>query len=122
MIVMDAGVLEGHLILWGETPFDPAISLRRKNDRKGMTISAKGFPYDAGREFLEAATREAGIGFPVKSKSVVGNWKKEASRFTPDLSVMVHHGRARAKGDEYRKRPLAGPWSFPAMPFSLAIL
>ena len=24
--------------------------------------------------------------------SVVGNWKKEAERFTPDLPVLVHHG------------------------------
>jgi SNF2 family DNA or RNA helicase len=27
--------------------------------------------------------------------SVVGNWQKEAARFTPDLPVMVHHGRFR---------------------------
>jgi len=29
--------------------------------------------------------------------SVVGNWQKEAARFTPDLPVMVHHGIKRAK-------------------------
>ncbi|MGH7961989.1 MAG: DEAD/DEAH box helicase, partial [Candidatus Binatia bacterium] len=29
--------------------------------------------------------------------SVVGNWRKEASRFTPDLPVMVHHGLTRTK-------------------------
>ena len=27
--------------------------------------------------------------------SVVGNWKKEAERFTPDLPVLVHHGAER---------------------------
>ena len=36
--------------------------------------------------------------------SVVGNWQKEASRFTPDLPVMVHHGLDRAKGDEFQKK------------------
>jgi SNF2 family DNA or RNA helicase len=28
--------------------------------------------------------------------SVIGNWQKEAARFTPDLPVMVHHGVTRA--------------------------
>jgi SNF2 family DNA or RNA helicase len=29
--------------------------------------------------------------------SVVGNWQKEAARFTPELPVMVHHGTGRTK-------------------------
>jgi SNF2 family DNA or RNA helicase len=36
--------------------------------------------------------------------SVVGNWQKEAQRFTPDLPVMVHHGEGRQKGREFRDR------------------
>lgn len=36
--------------------------------------------------------------------SVVGNWHKEAARFTPDLPVMVHHGLERARGAEFKKR------------------
>ncbi|HJS57677.1 MAG TPA: DEAD/DEAH box helicase [Vicinamibacteria bacterium] len=32
--------------------------------------------------------------------SVVGNWEKEAARFTPDLPVLVHHGLGRAKGGD----------------------
>jgi len=32
--------------------------------------------------------------------SVVSNWKKEAHRFTPDLSVLVHHGSDRASEAE----------------------
>ena len=35
--------------------------------------------------------------------SVVGNWQKEAARFTPDLSVLVHHGIGRRKGDAFRE-------------------
>ena len=31
--------------------------------------------------------------------SVINNWRKEADRFAPDLSVMVHHGAGRS-GDE----------------------
>lgn len=34
--------------------------------------------------------------------SVVSNWLKEASRFTPDLPVMVHHGASRKKGEAFR--------------------
>ncbi|MFI6576383.1 SNF2-related protein [Nocardiopsis sp. NPDC050513] len=32
--------------------------------------------------------------------SVVGNWRKEAARFTPKLRVHVHHGTGRPRGDE----------------------
>ena len=32
--------------------------------------------------------------------SVVGNWEREAARFTPDLRVHVHHGSDRLSGDE----------------------
>ncbi|HWE35987.1 MAG TPA: DEAD/DEAH box helicase [Isosphaeraceae bacterium] len=36
--------------------------------------------------------------------SVVGNWQKEAARFTPELPVMVHHGLGRARGAEFKKQ------------------
>ncbi|RSM79486.1 ATP-dependent helicase [Kibdelosporangium aridum] len=32
--------------------------------------------------------------------SVVGNWHREAARFTPDLRVYVHHGSGRVSGSE----------------------
>ncbi len=35
--------------------------------------------------------------------SVMGNWQKEAARFTPDLPVMIHHGLTRAKGTAFKK-------------------
>ena len=35
--------------------------------------------------------------------SVVGNWQKEVSRFTPELPVLVHHGSSRIKGTTFRK-------------------
>jgi SNF2 family DNA or RNA helicase len=35
--------------------------------------------------------------------SVVGNWEKEAARFTPELPVLVHHGGSRAKGGAFAK-------------------
>jgi SNF2 family DNA or RNA helicase len=38
--------------------------------------------------------------------SVVSNWQKEASRFTPELPVMVHHGVERMKGEEFKKNAL----------------
>ena len=36
--------------------------------------------------------------------SVVGNWQKEASRFTPALPVMVHHGLTRIKDAAFQKQ------------------
>jgi len=38
--------------------------------------------------------------------SVISNWKKEASRFTPELSVMVHHGTSRKKEEEFKKEAM----------------
>jgi superfamily II DNA or RNA helicase len=34
--------------------------------------------------------------------SLVGNWQREAARFTPQLRVHVHHGVERARGKEFR--------------------
>ena len=34
--------------------------------------------------------------------SLVNNWSKEAARFTPDLTVMVHHGTDRNRGENFR--------------------
>ena len=36
--------------------------------------------------------------------SVVGNWQKEAARFTPDLPVLIHHGLGRTKGATFKKQ------------------
>ena len=35
--------------------------------------------------------------------SLLGNWQKEAARFTPDLPVMVHHGPDRLSGSEWEE-------------------
>ena len=35
--------------------------------------------------------------------SVIGNWQKEAARFTPDLPVLAHHGVTRAKGAAFKE-------------------
>jgi SNF2 family DNA or RNA helicase len=45
--------------------------------------------------------REAGERRPVLlicPTSVIGNWQREAARFTPELPVLVHHGAQRKKG------------------------
>jgi superfamily II DNA or RNA helicase len=34
--------------------------------------------------------------------SLVGNWEREAARFTPDLRLHVHHGSERPQGEEFR--------------------
>lgn len=34
--------------------------------------------------------------------SVMGNWQKEAHRFTPELPVMIHHGLTRIKNEEFK--------------------
>jgi superfamily II DNA or RNA helicase len=53
---------------------------------------------------LLAAERDAGLPagptLLVCPMSLVGNWQREASRFTPGLSVHVHHGADRLAGSE----------------------
>jgi SNF2 family DNA or RNA helicase len=36
--------------------------------------------------------------------SLVGNWQREAGRFTPELIVYAHHGSQRPRGDDLRAR------------------
>ena len=43
-----------------------------------------------------AASHQGGPTLVVCPTSVVGNWQREAERFTPELGVQVHHGAARA--------------------------
>ncbi|MDQ2802355.1 MAG: DEAD/DEAH box helicase [Pseudomonadota bacterium] len=57
----------------------------------------------------DAATNARGkrpIVLLVCPTSVIGNWQREASRFTPNLKVMVHHGGERARGASLRKEVL----------------
>ena len=56
---------------------------------------------------LIQADRAAGEQRPVLlvcPTSVVGNWQKEAERFTPELPLMIHHGIARTKGPAFVER------------------
>jgi len=50
--------------------------------------------------------REAGEQRPVLlacPTSVINNWRKEAARFTPNLSVLVHHGAGRKRKDAFAR-------------------
>jgi SNF2-related domain/SNF2 Helicase protein/Helicase conserved C-terminal domain len=54
--------------------------------------------------------RETGHGGPILlvcPTSVIANWQREASRFTPGLRVLVHHGGRRARGDGFTSRVAA---------------
>ncbi|WFF00764.1 DEAD/DEAH box helicase [Micromonospora sp. WMMD964] len=44
---------------------------------------------------------DAGPTLLVCPMSLVGNWQREAARFTPTLRVHVHHGAERARGAEF---------------------
>jgi len=46
------------------------------------------------------ADPEAGPVLLVCPTSVIGNWQREAARFTPGLRVLVHHGPGRLRWDE----------------------
>jgi superfamily II DNA or RNA helicase len=48
---------------------------------------------------IAAQPPESGPTLLVCPMSLVGNWQREAARFTPDLRVHVHHGADRLDGD-----------------------
>ena len=55
---------------------------------------------------IEAKAESAGLGptLLVVPMSVVGNWVREAQRFSPQLRVMVHHGVERSTGEQLLER------------------
>ncbi len=46
------------------------------------------------------ATADEGPTLVIAPAAVVGNWRAEAARFSPDLRVLVHHGATRATPDQ----------------------
>ena len=49
------------------------------------------------------ANRGHGPGLVIAPPAVVGNWAAESRKFIPDMTVHVHHGATRAKGDLSKK-------------------
>jgi non-specific serine/threonine protein kinase len=56
----------------------------------------------------DAASGESGPSLLICPMSLVGNWQREAARFTPTLRVHVHHGAERARGKEFTDAVAAG--------------
>jgi SNF2 family DNA or RNA helicase len=52
---------------------------------------------------LEERSRSKGPTLVLCPMSLVGNWQREAARFTPDLSVYVHHGQNRLEGKAFAR-------------------
>jgi SNF2 family DNA or RNA helicase len=50
---------------------------------------------------LVAADKGTGKTLLVCPMSLVGNWQREAAKFTPELTVHVHHGAERARGQAF---------------------
>ena len=68
----------------------------------------------AARAAGTATQRRPGRRLLVCPMSLVGNWQREAARFTPELRVHVHHGAERARGKRvHRRRSPARTWSSP---------
>jgi hypothetical protein len=57
---------------------------------------------EAGRA-EKAATDSGGPTLVVCPTSVAGNWARESARFTPNLTVMMHHGAGRARDATFEK-------------------
>ena len=55
------------------------------------------------RDGLDGVSAELGPTLLVCPMSLVGNWQREAARFTPDLRVHVHHGSDRARGEDFEQ-------------------
>jgi superfamily II DNA or RNA helicase len=58
----------------------------------------------AERETTGRHKKSAGTTLVVCPTSVVGNWKREAEKFVPQLKVWVHHGTGRARAEDFSKK------------------
>ncbi|MBM3759998.1 MAG: DEAD/DEAH box helicase [Acidobacteria bacterium] len=61
-------------------------------------------------QMLALLASRHGVGKPtllVCPTSVIGNWEREALKFFPGLRLMVHHGAARTKGEEFHQLALS---------------
>ncbi|MFE6925870.1 DEAD/DEAH box helicase [Nocardia sp. NPDC057663] len=73
-------------------------------DRGGRALTAAGdleVEVDQGGRTAPLEGAQVGPTLLVCPMSVVGNWQREAQRFTPDLRVLVHHGPGRLTGAEF---------------------
>ncbi len=64
----------------------------------GKTVQVLGLV--ASQHEAAGEDAKAGSTLLVCPMSLVGNWEREAERFTPDLRVHVHHGADRLRGEE----------------------
>ena len=118
MIVFHAGMIEGQMILWGETPVGPhlipARPPRRKQNKKGKIIPAEVSPYDAGIERLQTALLEAGVGFSVKGKSFAEMiaWLPTANNTPVPSSPLI------ADPPQSDGKTTFSPWAITGLPLS----
>ncbi|MBF0323417.1 MAG: hypothetical protein HQL62_10855, partial [Magnetococcales bacterium] len=65
MIILHAGFLEGHFLLWGETP--PPVTSGKKRRPPGSTQGAASppSPFDGGREGLRRSFDKVGLAIPI---------------------------------------------------------
>ena len=66
MIILHVGVLDGDLLLWGETPADSTRKARRNTPTKRPASS----PFDAGAPGLIAALGEVVDGLTINAKDL----------------------------------------------------
>jgi hypothetical protein len=63
---------------------------------------------------IAGSGRTASRALLVCPTSLLGNWRKEASRFTPQLAVMTHHGAGRDKDETFVSKHESTRWCYPA--------
>ncbi len=51
--------------------------------------------------FLERKALQKAPALLICPTSVIGNWQREAQRFAPELRVLIHHGAARRKKEDF---------------------
>lgn len=117
MIVLHAGVEGGQLLLWGETPLEPAPPRpgRCGHAKRGRLRTAPPLlPYDAGAERLLAALGEAGIGFKAnrgRTETVIVWLPTVDGTPVPSSPLIAEPPRSRAKA-------ILAPWMITALRLS----
>jgi hypothetical protein len=109
MIVLHAGIADGHLLLWGETP--PSEGAVPRRGRKGRMPAAQPLPFDAGPDRLGALGEALPhLRLPSNAAEAIFVWLPTVGGQPIASSPLI------AEPPETSEPPVLAPWGVQALP------
>src|SRR5437867_437557 len=113
MLVLHAGMAEGELLLWGETPTEGPLAPTKQRGRKLKTSAAQPLPYGATAEQLASALKDfAGSPAKVHEPRMVTAWLPTVQGKPIPSSLLI------AETSENGAPAALMPWTVTALPLT----